>query len=683
MRVLILLVLGSCLMLGCAARRAPPSQLPVVASINFEGNGNSLSGTGDYSLRAAMEQGENPALSFLAPRRRKVPLVADTLATDGWRLEVWYAHHGYFDARFLGWDVITVRPARRRRAATVRIVGHVDPGRASVVRTVQWRGVEAESGPLTRLLERTTEPAPGARFDLDALHESQVAALSRLQDSSFARVSAELAVEVHPEDQVVDVAFDVDTGPACRIGPVQVVPGSGVLTIDPELLSLELTFEEGDAYKASELASTRRRLYGLGVFSTVVVEPILEPQEGVPLDVVPVRVSLTQAKSQQLRLGGGLNFESGKQEVHVVADYRHVNVLNRLVRLSLTNQVGYAVLGAYAQLQEAGFSLEGLPQGPTVDSTLNIRVPRFPSRSLSVEMQAAFRLGVETGYRFASPSVGPALHWRISRRTTGILSYKLTYFDYLPGDLELGSDTELGLDGTDPYLLSALTQQIIVDRRDDLLMPRRGSYGVFSIDEAGGPFGGGYNFVRFQADQRLYIPLVRFFGLLPRGTFALRGVGGTVATYGPEAKSNVPYAERLYLGGSTTVRGWTRNRLGPYSFACSEPGSEGTCYSSPDESEPTGDITPIGGLHSLMGSAELRAYPWGSYGFAVFSDAGLAWNSASDFWSLGVLPTVGVGGRYRSPIGPIRLDLAFRLDQKRMFDLEPRFNVHFSLAEAF
>lgn len=680
MRPTLALVIPLLLVLGCAGRRPPPSQAPVVKKIHFEGNGGGLTGTGDYTLRGAIEQEQNPPLSFLAPRRRKVPLDRETLAVDGWRLETWYAHHGYFDARFLGWDVVTVRKGTKRRPPTVRLIGYVDQGPESTVSSVVWEGVEEQPGPLTRLLERTSEPGEGDRFDLEALRATEDSALARLQDSSFAKAEIVPSVTAHPEEERVDIRFDVAPGPACRIGEVTI---DGEITVPERLLRPELTFEQGESYKGSELEATRRRLYGLGVFSTVEVEPLLEPGGGVPEDVVPVRIRLGQAKAQQLRLGGGFSFESGKQEAHVLGEYKHVNLFNRLLRLQLSNTVGYTALATVGELTEEGLFETEIRTAPTVDASLNLRIPRFPARPLAVELDVDFELGIEQAYRYASPSVGPSLHWRLSRKVTAIFGYGLTYFDYLPGDVELDNDTLLGLDGTDPYFLSMLSQQLIVDRRNDLIMPRRGSYAVFSVDEAGGPLGGGYNFVRVQADQRVYIPVVQIFGLVPRATLALRGAAGAITTYGRGSEARVPYAERLYQGGSTTVRGWTRYHLGPYSFPCEEDGESDTCYSDPDERQPTSDVTPIGGLLSGLTSAELRAYPWEPYGFAVFSDAGMAWGTWTDLTRIPLLPSVGAGFRYKSPIGPVRLDLAMRLDQRPMFAEEPRFNLHFSLSEAF
>lgn len=661
---------------ACSGRRPPRGNVEVVKRISFQGNGGALQGTSDFALRGAMVQGQNKPMTFVAPRRRRVPLDRDVLALDAWRLETWYAHNGHFDAQVFGWDLIQRRPANRRRGPVVEIVGHVAEGPASVVRSLSWQGAADQEGPLTRHLTRNTTPGVGERFHLDGILESEAMAEDLLRDSSYPLVEVVPDVQAFPKEGAVDVRFDVERGPSCTFGEVEVVTEGRV---PEDYVRAELRWEEGDPYDASALATTRRRLFGLGVFSVVNVEPMLDELED---NVVPVRIELAESRFQQLRLGGGVAFESGKQDLHVSADYQHVNILNRLVRLNFDNEVGYTTLATFKEVADGTQGVVHVEGAPTLDSTLRVRWPRFPSHSLRTELEVSFEVGVEEAYRYATPEVAPALHWQATKATSVILRYSLSYFDYLPGQLELDSNTRLGLDATDPYLLSMLGQQLIIDRRDDLLSPRRGSYGLFGIDEAGSVLGGGYTFVRFTADQRLYLPIAQVGARVAHSAIGLRAGGGLILPYGGE-RAGVPFAERLKLGGSTDVRGWRSGHLGPYICDVSVASA---CASSPGrapEGVELSEVVAIGGLLQAFGGVELRAYPADPLGFVLFTDAGMTWNDFSEVADIGLAPSVGVGGRYKSQIGPIRLDLGLRLDRDPMFDLEQRFNLHFSLSEAF
>jgi outer membrane protein assembly factor BamA len=134
------------LALGCVHRPPGTESDRLVRKIEFEGNAGPLSSTSDSALRDAIQQRESrgPAFVRLIAPGMWSKLHDDEIAADGWRLETWYAHHGYYDARFRGWEVDVLRRARggdHPRPEIVRLVGHVAPGAASVVRTVTWEGM--------------------------------------------------------------------------------------------------------------------------------------------------------------------------------------------------------------------------------------------------------------------------------------------------------------------------------------------------------------------------------------------------------------------------------------------------------------------------------------------------------------------------------------------------------------
>ena len=158
-----------------------------------------------------MQQRKSPALAgLIRPRQRKVLLDEDTLVLDAWRLEVWYAHRGHFDAKFRGWtlDFVRTRASRGlwKKPRAVRVRGVVDPGPAYVVSSLQVEGVEKLGGPF---LARLLEEAPlreGETFSLDALNETVALAERLLLDRSYAYVDVTPQVDVRPKQgKVVEV----------------------------------------------------------------------------------------------------------------------------------------------------------------------------------------------------------------------------------------------------------------------------------------------------------------------------------------------------------------------------------------------------------------------------------------------------------------------------------------------
>ncbi len=652
---------------GCAARRAPP-EAEVVASVRFDGNGGPLRGTADERLRSAMVQEQSPPWAWVAPRRLWVPLDERELRLDAWRVENWYAHHGYLDARLLGWDL------RRRgggRRARLVVTGLVEEGPPSVVRRLDWQGFDALGRPALAWLERHAELAVGQRFDLEALDETVEAAREFLGEHGYARARVEAAVDAWPEERAVDVVVRAETGPACRVGEVRVVGDTDV--VPAVFLDDRITLRAGEPWRSSELERTRRRLFALGVFSVVSVTPDLDADTG---DAVPVRIELVGSRPREVRLGGRLSTEGTRLDARATGSFEHRNLFGRLLRLRLEAE------GGYTRTVEALGSGTGT-RGPVAGLDASLLIPRFPGRGWSLDNRASGALDVQEGYRDAVLALSPALAWRPGPRWTAQLSYHLKYVDYLelsvaPSD---ALDALAALDFRDPYLLSYLGQQLTWDGRDDAMAPRSGRYLSVGLDEAGGPFGGQASFLRARLDLRGYAPVRRLAGRRLRGvSLAARAGGGWIAPYGPDEVRQVPYAERLRLGGATSVRGWTADHLGPYVCAAA---SGLDCLSEPGVLQPTRDIVPIGGLVSLFGGAELRGYLANGFGAAAFLDAGMVWDELAHVGDPGLQPAAGLGLRYRSPVGPVRVDVARRLVDEPMFAREPRWALHLALGEAW
>lgn len=696
-RIPLLLSLLLWLGIGCAAR-GPRGE--TVRSIHFRGNASGLVGTGDYQLRQAMVQQESPSFAWIAPSRR-VALDRKAIDLDAWRLETWYAHHGFFDARFLAWDVVEVRPGSEARGPVVRLVGYVEPGPPSMVRDVRFEGMQVVGGALMRLLREQASLQPGDRFLLSNVEDTVTEATKRLQEQSYAYARVEPKVTAYPEEHVVDVVFQAEPGPSCVFGPVRV---EGETRLSSQLVLDEITIEEGRPFQLSRIAETQQKLFGLGTFSVVNIVPELQTgADGEKVSVVPVRIELAESHFRQIKVGGGIAIEDARQEVHVSTEFSHVNLFNRLWRWEVGGQLGYASVAEWGQLGELGVGGVLSEGAPTAEVHTGLTIPRFPLPRWRWRNLVSFELGVEEEYRFANPEASTAFNWQMSRRWSSTYGYRVSYFDYfdstLPAeqsllDLRAGN---LGLDFSDPYLLSMLFQQLKYDSRDDLLNPRRGSYVVLDLDEAGGPFGGPFSFVKALADGRVYRPVPTLFGWRPHATMTARLAGGFAVPYGGD--SGVPFAERIFVGGGTSVRGWAADHLGPYIYPCTDEYTteEAVCTSAVAQEQPYGPkdkttdkLTYIGGRAALYGGVELRAYWLESYGVALFSDFGRAWDGAGveTFDELlarlsQMSATVGVGLRYVSPIGPIRLDVARRLDDHPMFSLERRWQFHFGLSEAW
>jgi len=131
--------------------------------------------------------------------------------------------------------------------------------------------------------------------------------------------------------------------------------------------------------------------------------------------------------------------------------------------------------------------------------------------------------------------------------------------------------------------------------------------------------------------------------------------GGFALGYGDTRE--LPVVERYFLGGRNSVRGFPQDELGP----------KGT------------DGTPTGGNAFVLTNVELRTSLGKGIGLVFFFDSGNVWRTIGDI-DLSMRYTAGLGLRYSTPIGPIRIDYGYKLDRR---EGESSGEIHFSIGQAF
>jgi outer membrane protein assembly factor BamA len=196
--------------------------------------------------------------------------------------------------------------------------------------------------------------------------------------------------------------------------------------------------------------------------------------------------------------------------------------------------------------------------------------------------------------------------------------------------------------------LSTLSATWIRDTRDKPLDASRGFYQTLDLGITPKALGSSANFARFLGQSSYYKP----FGPT---VWANRITLGLAKAFG--SSSDVPTSERFFSGGETTLRGFPINGAGPQRTvpACSNPADPSTCVNLQ---------VPVGGRQLFIFNSELR-FPLGikGLGAAVFYDGGNVYGPISisrliqDYTN-----TVGVGLRYKTPVGPIRLDIGRNLN---------------------
>jgi len=180
---------------------------------------------------------------------------------------------------------------------------------------------------------------------------------------------------------------------------------------------------------------------------------------------------------------------------------------------------------------------------------------------------------------------------------------------------------------------------------ENLIRPTKGFHYKFEARGTTQSFGSDVGFAQLLGYGDVLLPLAGRFSLKIRGQAAATSMNGNIL--------DVPVSFRFFTGGDNSVRGYAYQSLGP--------------------NNAQGEV--VGGKHLLVGSIELERALGTNWGAAVFYDTG---NAFDDFDSLNLAQSAGVGVRYYTPVGPIRLDIA---RQVGVSDAEYRF--HFTIGMQF
>ena len=201
--------------------------------------------------------------------------------------------------------------------------------------------------------------------------------------------------------------------------------------------------------------------------------------------------------------------------------------------------------------------------------------------------------------------------------------------------------------------VSSITPALVWDLRDDIFNPRRGSLHGIALKEALSVLGSEADFDKLTVQSSWYVPVSA--GIIA----ALSARAGMAWTHRDTVE--VPLHERFYVGGSTTIRGYTQDSVGPSAIG------------------PDGQPVPLGGASMAVFNAELRLNPSEGFGFVLFSDAGNVW-SGQEILLDDLRASYGAGIRYGTPVGPLRIDYGQKIHRRPG---ESPGEIHFNIGHTF
>ncbi len=554
---------------------------------------------------------------------------------DAARLEALYAAYGFHGAEVRDIEVIA-------DGDDVDLVITVHEGEPTLLSRLRYEWApKAGLDPVAR--ETLQQEAPlreGVPFAVATLNDTLGLTRLRLQNWGYPLAKVVADAVVRPEAHRAEVVIRVDPGPYARVGDVRI---EGLVDVPAHAVAHEVAFATGEGFSPGLLKAIEQAAKGMDVFRWVTVLPEGEVKDG----RVDVRLKVSEADPQTIRLGVRGVFEAARWEQQLMARYTHTNLFKSLVRLDLD------VLAGWAELPDP-FTPEA--HGPVVTVFPKFTKKGWLEDDLIWTFGPRFDLDIQPGYRFWSPSGQVGVGRWFGRSLRADVSYNLAYVDFFEISSALdGSTTQLGLDFRDPYLLVWLRFVLDLPLVDDLRAPKNGAILRFAYDLAGGSLLGDFDFHKLTASWK------GFWRPWSRLQLAARAESGVILGYGDTP--GAPLDRKFYLGGANTVRAWGTRQLSPRLVG--------------DDSVPTGGQTLV------LGNLEVRLRVAGALSLVGFYDVGdvqageLTWTPGE--WN----HTAGPGLRYDSPVGLVRLDVGFRLNDPGIYTDVPSWGVHFGFGESF
>jgi translocation and assembly module TamA len=589
--------------------------------------------------------------SVRGPKERKADLIDEAqLAVDRERVLAYCRDHGYYDARVVDARIVEVGEGQ------ARVILRIEEGAPIRVQRIELEGLDEAPEAAAALVEpalRVGDVFQVAKYD--ALREQ---VLTALQNNGWATAEVQQGAQVLPEAHAAVLRYTVRAGPRFRFGPTS-VRGTRERWASRVAEEVAQEIEQGAPYDESKLAKARARVFGLGVFSSVDVSRGAADAGG---GALPVQVTVREGRFHEVRLGPSAQFIFGNRvEVTAEAGWTDRHFLGDIRRLDLTLSGGYAWLLAPPQ-----------NEGPIGMAAAEMYQRAVWWQKVDLGIRLELQRVIQQGYDYWAQIGRITFPIHLSRRTTFAPSYHLEVYELSNTIDELDPNdpnetNKLLQSCPDPICVNTyLQQRIEYDGRDDPVEPRSGYYLALTLREGFRVGAWGYQYLGLLPEARVYFPV------------GARSVLATRARFGafiPVQESSLPPTVAIFEGGgSNSMRGYALERFSPM-----------RCVTKVDASGNeacTDEWVPEGGNGLAEYSAELRFPIRGSLHGVVFLDAAYVsrrsavpttWTEVFSFSNLQW--AAGFGVRLRTPVGPVRLDVAVRLptDLSRGVEFEDRF----------
>jgi outer membrane protein assembly complex protein YaeT len=558
--------------------------------------------------------------------------------TDLRRLQAFYVDRGYPNARVAGVDV----DLNKTRDA-VDLTINIDEGKPVLVDAVHFEGFNDLPSEVRQALNDMPLKA-GQPHDRELVRASRDLGARLLRDNGYAHVAVEVVERPAAEANHLLVTLQATPGPKCYFGEIAL---TGLESVSENIVRRELTFLPGDLYRESDITRSQQRLTALELFQFAHIDP--RGQDPAATEI-PVRVTVAEGPPRRLKLGAGYGSE---ERVRGSLEWKHLNLFGGAQQMTAEAKWSSIERGLRVSFIEPYIIRRGL--------SLNLSATSWHTSQLTYETgtyggRATLTFHSDRGLAGPREPVHREIRFAYIHEYLryGITAQSLKDLSLREERIALGLDPDTGRSSGTLAGFDLDVDRVAVD---DALNPHRGTITSVHFEDAARSLGGSYRFAEVLGEARAFVPIGKTVVLANRirvGTLMARNL------------TDMPFSERYFLGGSTSVRGWGRFQISPLDV----------------------NGLPIGGRSMAEMSSEVRFPIRGRVSGVMFVDAGNVWSESRTFRLGDLRYAAGPGLRYLTPIGAIRGDLGFQLNRipGLVINGNPearRWRVHFSIGQSF
>ncbi len=558
------------------------------------------------------------------------------LRRDEIRIQRFYQRRGFPHVS------VRSRVEEGRRDWARDIVFIIDEGEPTMIDTVRYE-VDADPETVAYLQEQRDFRRAGERKSLQEgeryqlIRHSDVEGryLSVLSDLGFAHAEAFVTANVDTTGRHAEVLITLNPGPPARFGDIHV---EGNQTVTDSLVVRQSGLKTGDQYRSRDLRKAQQQVFGHPLFRFVTVSMPPQPRDS----TVNINIRVREHPLRSVRVQGGIGIE---EIARLSLSWEHRNPFGNAHNFSVSTRASFIEQRA----------------------NLDYYIPFIFNPQSRINISPFGQRLDESGYLLFRAGITNSFIYQLSQETAGTVSYEFTR------NLEQIQSTEVTLpDEEQRYNISALK---FSGYHNQLEVEQYQGWAVRPHAEFSGFMGtGSLRYNRYVLDLRRYLDLGE------TTQFAIRNEGGLLTFTGLD---DLPSNVRFYTGGTSSVRGWQRRELGSKRVILDEDGN-------------FLEYVPIGGKAMYNFNLELRQeldQIIRRFGMALFLDGGAVWEETEKMTFGDLQFGLGGGFRYDSPIGPIRIDLARKMnptdedlniyqgeDYGTWFD---HWGIHFSIGQAF